>query len=61
MAFPVDAHDCKPRSETRFYAEDRDKQHPGGWIRRPQPDDGRGDFDEGDPRGWRHLRKPDLQ
>jgi hypothetical protein len=51
--------DCKPLSQTRFDAEDLDKQYPGGWIRRPQPNDGRGSFDEGDPSGWRRPQSGD--
>lgn len=47
---PWTASDCGAGNAKRFSAEELDEEYPRGWIRRPQPDDGRGRFDP-----WKHL------
>jgi hypothetical protein len=46
--------DCKPTSEKRFTAEELVELFPNGWIRRPQPNDGRGRFDPNDVHWQNH-------
>lgn len=43
---PWTVTDCKRGSKNCFLGEDLDKQYPLGWIRRPQPEDGRLSFEE---------------